>query len=280
MILITGANGQLGTELRHFLTEKEVSFLATDANTLDITDYHQVDTYFSNHTIDFVFHCAAYTAVDLAEEKEKEKNDRVNRLGSEYIAKACGQRDIPLLYISTDYVFDGKSEVPYQVNDTPCPLNEYGKRKLEGEQQVRAYAKKHYIIRTSWVFGKYGKNFVYTMLRLAKEKKELTVVSDQYGRPTWTYSLVQFMWYAKSHRIPFGTYHFANDHVCSWYDFAKEILKETEISILPVTSENYPQKACRPKRAVLDLSKTKATGFPIIPFEEALQAMLQQIKED
>lgn len=276
-ILITGAQGQLGTELRHLLDARGMTYRATDAKDLDITDEAAVNQYFADYQPEVVYHCAAYTAVDKAEDEAKAINQLVNVDGTRNLAKAAEKVDATLVYISTDYVFDGDSKEIYTVNDQPAPRNEYGRAKYEGEQQVQKYLKKYYIIRTSWVFGEYGHNFVYTMLNLAKTHKELTVVDDQYGRPSWTKTLAEFMTFAVDKRLDYGIYHLSNDNSCNWYEFASAILADKDVTVKPVASKEYPQKAWRPRHSILDLSKTKATGFEIPTWQDALKNFLKSI---
>ncbi|WP_099300063.1 dTDP-4-dehydrorhamnose reductase [Pediococcus pentosaceus] len=277
-ILITGANGQLGTELRNLFDKNNIKYVATDSKELDITNKESVMEYFVENSPKYVYHCAAYTAVDNAEEEPgKSINQTVNVNGTENIAEAAEKVGATLIYISTDYVFDGNNEEMYTENDRPNPKNEYGRAKLEGEEAVANIMSKYYIIRTSWVFGKYGKNFVYTMLNLAKTHNELTVVNDQVGRPTWTKTLADFMLYAVQNNIPYGLYQLSNDDECSWYEFASEILKDADVKVSPVTSKEFPQKAYRPKHSVMDLSKTKSTGFNIISWKEALSSFMAEI---
>nr|AAW22482.1 RmlD [Lacticaseibacillus rhamnosus] len=276
-ILITGAQGQLGTELRHLLDARGMTYRATDAKDLDITDEAAVNQYFADYQPEVVYHCAAYTAVDKAEDEAKAINQLVNVDGTRNLAKAAEKVDATLVYISTDYVFDGDSKEIYTVNDQPAPRNEYGRAKYEGEQQVQKYLKKYYIIRTSWVFGEYGHNFVYTMLNLAKTHKELTVVDDQYGRPSWTKTLAEFMTFAVDKRLDYGIYHLSNDSSCNWYEFASAILADKDVTVKPVSSKEYPQKAWRPRHSILDLSKTKATGFEIPTWQDALKNFLKSI---
>ncbi|MEE6636420.1 dTDP-4-dehydrorhamnose reductase [Limosilactobacillus pontis] len=278
-ILITGATGQLGTELRQLLDERGVAYDAFDAQGLDITDQRAVDTKFADLKPAVVYHCAAYTAVDKAEDEGKQVNWRVNEDGTRNVARAAKRVGAQLVYISTDYVFDGTNPGEYQVDDPTNPRNEYGKAKLAGEQAVKDETDDYYIIRTSWVFGKYGKNFVYTMLRLAKDHDKLTVVDDQFGRPTWTRTLAEFMTYLVDHEEPFGTYQLSNENSCSWYEFAKEILKDQDVEVAPVPSEAYPQKAYRPQHSIMSLSKAEGTGFEIISWQEALQQFLKVIGE-
>ena len=274
-ILITGAQGQLGTELRHLLDARGITYRATDAKHLDITDEAAVNQYFADYQPDVVYHCAAYTAVDKAEDEAKALNQLVNVDGTRNLAKAAAKVDATLVYISTDYVFDGDSKEIYTVDDQPAPRNEYGRAKYEGEQQVQKYLKKYYIIRTSWVFGEYGHNFVYTMLNLAKTHKELTVVDDQYGRPSWTKTLAEFMTFAVDQHLDYGIYHLSNDNSCNWYEFASAILADKDVTVKPVSSAEYPQKAWRPRHSILDLSKTKATGFEIPTWQDALKDFLK-----
>ncbi|MDN5576074.1 MAG: dTDP-4-dehydrorhamnose reductase [Pediococcus sp.] len=274
-ILITGANGQLGTELRTLLDAKGISYTATDSKELDITNAEGVNAYFQEHKPELVFHCAAYTAVDAAEEEPgKSIDELVNVTGMQNIATAVESVGATLVYISTDYVFDGQNDGMYEEMDKQNPQNEYGRTKSLGEKAVRDTMSKYYIIRTSWVFGKYGKNFVYTMLNLSKTHDVLTVVDDQVGRPTWTYTLAQFMLYAVENKIAYGTYNLSNDNQANWFEFATEILKDTKTEVEPVSSAEYPQKAHRPEHSVLSLEKTKATGFKIPTWQEALKQMM------
>lgn len=277
MILITGSNGQLGTELCHLLDERKISYTATDAAEMDITDKAAVDAVFQTVKPTFVFHCAAYTAVDKAEEEGKELDEKINVSGTKNIAEAAEAAGAVLVYISTDYVFDGTNAGEYPVDAETNPKNEYGRTKLAGEQLVQSICSNYYIIRTSWVFGQYGHNFVYTMRRLAETYPTLTVVSDQVGRPTWTRTLAEFMVHVMETKPENGIYHLSNDNSCSWYEFACEILKDFDVEVKPVTSKEYPQKAYRPKHSVMDLSKAKATGFAIPTWQEALASFVKNI---
>ena len=270
-IMITGANGQLGTELRHLLDD------AFDSREMDITDRAAVDQRFAACQPEIVFHCAAFTAVDPAEDEKKDLNWAVNETGTKNVVEAAQQAGATLVYISTDYVFDGTNEDEYQADAPTNPKNEYGKAKLAGEQLVEKIMDKYYIIRTSWVFGQYGKNFVYTMLRLAKDHDRLTVVADQVGRPTWTRTLAEFMLYAVQQQLPYGYYQLSNDGSCSWYEFAREILKDQSVDVQPVTSEQYPQKAYRPRHSIMSLAKVKAAGFTPISWQEALANFMKQV---
>ncbi|MGG5335963.1 dTDP-4-dehydrorhamnose reductase [Enterococcus sp. AZ089] len=281
MILLTGGNGQLGTELRHLLDEKGLSYVSTDAQEMDITDEQATLAFIQELKPTVIYHCAAYTAVDKAEDEGKELDEKINVNGTENVAKAAKAVGAKFVYISTDYVFDGtKKEGVYKETDTPNPQNEYGRTKLLGEQAVKDLLDEYFIIRTSWVFGKYGHNFVYTMKRLAQTHPRLTVVDDQYGRPTWTRTLAEFMVYIIENNADYGIYHLSNDNSCSWYEFAKEILKETDVEVAPVTSAEYPQKAKRPQYSVLDLTKAKNTGFVIPTWEEALADMTASLEKE
>lgn len=276
-ILITGANGQLGSELRNLLDERKIAYDAFDSKGLDITDKQAVDAKFNDLKPAVVYHCAAYTAVDNAEDEGKQTNWQVNEDGTRNVAEAAKRVGAKLVYISTDYVFDGTNPDEYQVDAPTSPKNEYGRAKLAGEQAVKGTLDNYYIIRTSWVFGKYGKNFVYTMLRLAKDHDKLTVVNDQFGRPTWTRTLAEFMTYLVDNDEPFGTYQLSNEGSCSWYEFAKEILKDEDVAVAPVLSEAYPQKAYRPRHSIMSLDKAEGTGFKIISWQEALVQFKQLI---
>lgn len=277
MYLITGGNGQLGTELRYLLDETGVTYVSTDSQEMDITNAKATMTKIQEIKPKVIFHCAAYTAVDQAEDEGKMLDEKINVEGTRNVAQAAKAVGATLVYISTDYVFDGTKKVgEYRVDDPVNPQNEYGRTKLLGEQAVQEILTDYYIIRTSWVFGQYGHNFVYTMQRLAKDHETLTVVNDQFGRPTWTRTLAEFMKYVIDHKAPTGIYHLSNDNHCSWYEFAKEILKETAVEVKPVTSEQYPQKAKRPQYSVMDLSKAKAIGFEIPTWQEALMRLINR----
>lgn len=276
MILITGGHGQLGTELRHLLDEKKLEYLSTDADQLDITDKEGTYKFITDMKPEIIYHCAAYTAVDKAEDEGKELDEKINVEGTRNVAEAAKAAGATLIYISTDYVFDGKKkEGMYQVDDTRNPLSEYGRTKLLGEKAVQETMDDYYIIRTSWVSGIYGHNFIYTMQKLAKTHDRLTVVNDQFGRPTWTRTLAEFMVFVIEKKAPFGIYHLSNENSCSWYEFAKEILKDTDVEVAPVTSEEYPQKATRPQYSIMDLSKAKGLGFEIPTWQEALNSFLE-----
>ncbi|WP_019780653.1 dTDP-4-dehydrorhamnose reductase [Streptococcus sobrinus] len=283
MILITGSNGQLGTELRYLLDERNEEYVAVDVAEMDITDAAKVDQVFAQVKPSLVYHCAAYTAVDAAEDEGKELDYAINVTGTENIAKAAAKYGATLVYISTDYVFDGQKPVGQEwlETDEPDPQTEYGRTKRLGEEAVEKYLDHYYIIRTAWVFGNYGKNFVFTMQNLAKTHPKLTVVNDQHGRPTWTRTLAEFMTYVTENQKDFGYYHLSNDATedTTWYDFAKEILKDTDVEVAPVDSSQFPAKAKRPLNSTMSLAKAKATGFVIPTWQEALQEFYKQEKK-
>ncbi|MCO6543256.1 MAG: dTDP-4-dehydrorhamnose reductase [Lactobacillus sp.] len=270
-ILILGANGQLGTELQLLLQTQKITYLAPSSQELDITDLTVVKHYLARYQPQVIFDCAAYTKVDAAEtEPGKSLNYKVNDQGTANLAQAAQEIGATLFYISTDYVFDGTKLTAYQVDDQPHPQNEYGKAKLAGEQHVTQMMNNYYIIRTSWVFGQYGANFVKTMLHLAQTHDQITVVNDQFGRPTWTKTLAEFMVFAWQQRLDFGIYQLANMSSCSWYEFAQEILKNQAVKVLPVTSNQYPQVAQRPKHSILSIDKVLQTRFEIPSWQTAV----------
>lgn len=277
MILITGGTGQLGSELKKLLDEKKTDYVATGSKELDITNAKAVDQYISDLKPRIIYHCAAYTMVDASEDEGKERNWLVNVQGTKNVAQAAEAVGAELVYVSTDYVFDGTNEGEYSGEDVTNPQNEYGRAKLAGEQTVQEICSKYYIVRTSWVFGEFGKNFVFTMQHLAEAHDKITVVNDQVGRPTWTRTLAEFITYLVENKADYGIYHLSNDGSCSWHEFAKEVLKDKKNEIVPISSAEYPQKALRPKHSVLDLSKAKEIGFVIPTWKEALNKFKETI---
>lgn len=279
-IWVTGANGQLGMALR----QKGFSFLDevfyTNKEELDITDRDAVSRFIVSHEIDTIINCAAYTAVDLAEE-EPEKAEKINTLAVANLAELARKEDCLLIHISTDYVFDGHSNVPYTEKDIPAPENIYGKTKWAGEQAIIKSGCWHIIIRTSWLYSRQGNNFVKTILRLADERSEINVVNDQFGSPTYAEDLadaiISIM--ANEERIEHeGIYHFSSEGVCSWYDFALQIIKvaKKDCKVNPVATAEYPVKAIRPAYSVLDKTKIqKIFGIRIPEWQESLGRMLQ-----
>lgn len=274
--LVTGGNGQLGKEVVNLLKEKNMKFTSYDSSELDITNKEQVDIILNSDKPDVVLHCAAYTAVDKAEDEGREKNWIVNVEGTRNVAEVCKTINAKFVFISTDYVFDGTYMGEYSEMMETNPKNEYGKAKLAGENVVSELLEEYYIIRTSWVFGEFGNNFVYTMQKLAAERDTLNVVNDQVGRPTWTRTLAKFMIHLVEKNQPYGIYHLSNEGQTSWYGFAKEILKDKKIVLKPVKSEEFPQKAYRPKHSVMNLEKAINTGFNIPEWTNALDTFLKR----
>lgn len=251
-ILVTGAKGMLGQDLCPLLQSQGYEVVETDINTLDITDTLKVEDVLASKNPDIVIHCAAYTNVDKAEE-DIETARLINSKGTENLAKVCGKKDITLVYISTDYVFEGESTKPYLPTDKTSPLNNYGLTKWEGEEAVRKYCKKHYICRTSWLYGIHGKNFVETMLSLA-DKPELKVVDDQIGCPTWAVELARGIIKLLTCKADYGTYHVCGGGKTSWYGFAKEIfnIAKLNVNLKPCKTEDFPRPAKRPHYSVMD----------------------------
>lgn len=267
VVLVTGANGQLGQSLQQIAgLFPELNFIWLDSKALDITNQVEVKKVFEQFSPDFCINAAAYTAVDLAE-NEQEKAFAINATAVKNLALTCLDYQVVLLHISTDFVFDGTKKIPYQEVDACSPINVYGKSKWEGEQYLRHILPSHYIIRTSWVFSSHGNNFLKTMLRLSAQKDSISVVNDQIGRPTYAVSLahVLIQMIIKTHQRKvhdvFGTYHFANSESCSWFDFAKKIMNvfERSCEVYPIPSDSYPTPAARPRYSVLNTNKIEHT---------------------
>lgn len=253
-VLITGAKGMLGQDLCPTLEDLGCFLIETDIDNLDITKKEDVEDFVSKAHPDLIIHLAAYTNVDRAEEEE-EKAELINAVGTENVALAASKIDVPLIYISTDYVFDGTKNSPYLPTDPTNPINAYGRTKLKGEELVQKHCKKYYIARTSWLYGMYGKNFVDTMLSL-KDKEELKVVDDQWGTPTWTMDLAGAL--MKLLTKPYGIYHLSGGgKPTTWYNFAKTIfeLSNLEVNLKPCTTEEFKRPANRPKYSVMDNGK-------------------------
>ncbi|RLK63647.1 dTDP-4-dehydrorhamnose reductase [Atopobacter sp. AH10] len=275
--LVIGADGQLGQELVALLKEKGMDFYETTRKDLDITDSKAVQAIFYHLKPKVVYLCAAYTAVDEAEGKGKKLNWQVNVEGTENVARAASKYGATLIFLSTDYIFNAKDDSPLAVDEKEEPINAYGLAKAEAERRIREICQAYYIVRTSWVIGVYGHNFLKTMCRLAKTNQQLTVVDDQRGRPTWTKTLGRFLIYLQESGADYGTYHLANEGSCSWYELASYILKDQAIEVVPVTSEAYKRPAKRPAYSILDLSKTKALGFKIETWQEAVDLILKDL---
>jgi dTDP-4-dehydrorhamnose reductase len=278
-ILITGSNGQLGNEMRVLAKGHDCHvYFFTDIEELDICNERAVRAYVADNRIDVIVNCAAYTAVDHAEEN-KELADRLNNKAAGYLARAAQSREAAMIQLSTDYVFDGTKHTPYTEEDAPCPASVYGATKLAGEENVLKNCEKAVVIRTAWLYSAYGTNFVKTMIRLGRERNALGVVFDQIGTPTYACDLARVI-YAIIHKgVVRGIYHFSNEGVCSWYDFAVSIHRLAEITgckVKPLHTADYPAKAARPHYSVLDKTKIKKTYEVEIPhWEASLEKMIR-----
>jgi dTDP-4-dehydrorhamnose reductase len=280
-ILVTGGNGQLGQELQKIITLQKYpnyNFIFSDVDTLDITDKTQIRAFVNEYNINIVVNAAAYTAVDKAE-TEADLAYSINEIGASNLAEIAREFDLLLIHISTDYVFDGISVNPYKTTDAPNPLSVYGKSKLAGEIAITNSGCRSVIIRTSWLYSEFGHNFVKTIIKLSKEKKELNVVNDQIGAPTYAEDLAALIlkFIEKKNDLKgCNIYHYANEGVISWYDFAVEIVKlsKSDCKINPIPAELYPSKTTRPQYSVFDLSKIKNELEIEIPdWKESLKKM-------
>lgn len=277
-VLVTGVKGQLGYDVADELEKRGMEVVGVDVDEMDITDEAAVRRVILGAAPDAVIHCAAYTAVDAAEDNE-EMCRRVNADGTRYIANVCKELDIKMLYISTDYVFDGQGTRPWEPDDERKPLSVYGQTKYEGELAVQNTLDKYFIVRITWTFGVNGKNFVKTMLRLAETNNRITVVNDQYGSPTATADLAVLL----SDMIAtekYGIYHATNEGICTWYEFTCEIFRQAgiDIEVVPVTSEEYNAKAKRPANSRMSKDKLDANGFKRLPsWQDALTRYLTKL---
>ncbi|MDR1839419.1 MAG: dTDP-4-dehydrorhamnose reductase [Treponema sp.] len=278
MIWLTGSKGMLGTEIALLLEKTGLPFVGTDRE-LDITDLEAQKFFVNNKSIKWIINCAAYTAVDKAED-DIEACRRLNILGAGNIASCAKNIGASLIHISTDYVFNGKGNRPYNEEDTTDPTGVYGLSKRDGELVVLKNNPNSYIIRTAWLYGKYGNNFVHTMLRLMNEREEVKVVDDQRGSPTWTHDLASVVLAVIGKDFPFGVYHYTNEGNITWFDFAKEIYRlgreygrvTKECTVTPCTSAEFPAKVKRPAYSVLDKSKIKAAlGINIPAWDRSLK---------
>ena len=277
-VFVTGVKGQLGFDVMNELEKQGLEGIGVDIDEMDITDADQVNKVIKEAAPDAVIHCAAYTAVDAAEDNE-EICRKVNAQGTENIAKVCEELDIKMMYISTDYVFNGQGERPWEPDDEREPLNVYGQTKYEGELAIEEHVKKFFTVRIAWVFGVNGKNFIKTMLNLGKTHDHLTVVNDQTGSPTYTYDLARLL-VDMIQTDKYGRYHATNEGLCTWYEFACEIFKQAgmDVSVAPVSSDEYPAKAKRPSNSRMDKSKLTANGFQPLPtWQDALSRYLKEI---
>jgi dTDP-4-dehydrorhamnose reductase len=276
-ILITGAGGMLGKALSSCLEARDHKVMGFPREKLDVTNFHQVMETITGIAPEIVIHAAAYTNVDQAE-SEPDLAYLINGYGTENIAVACNRHNVPMLYVSSDYVFNGQQTRPYQPWDATGPLSVYGKTKLAGELVVRNHLRNFYIVRTSWVYGPHGRNFVDTILKMARDGKELRVVSDQLGSPTCTLTLSEMIadliltsrW---------GIYHATDEGVTNWYEFARQIVAGMKVNVQPIATKDMPRPATRPKSSVLDKTTLIHTiGRELVPWQEAL-AMYMSIKE-
>ena len=278
-ILVTGVKGQLGYDVVNELEKKGHTAIGVDIDEMDITDAEAVDRVITEADVEAVIHCAAYTAVDAAEDN-LELCRKVNATGTENIAKVCKKLDLKMVYISTDYVFDGEGERPWEPDDRRDPLNAYGIGKYEGELAVEENLEKYFIIRIAWVFGVNGKNFIKTMLKLGETRDEVSVVNDQIGSPTYTYDLARLI-VDMVETEKYGRYHATNEGFCSWYEFACEIFRQAgmNVKVHPVTSDEFPAKAKRPHNSRMSKEKLSENGFERLPsWQDALKRYLEVIR--
>ena len=269
-VLVTGSNGQLASSIKNLAKQYEgLHLIYTDYQELNICDLNQIDGFFKTHPkIDYCINCAAYTAVDKAE-TDVEKAFEINAKGPKNLALVCNAQDTILIHVSTDFVFDGDKTEPYTETDIPNPISVYGASKLKGEIEIQKELKKHFIIRTSWLYSEHGTNFMKTMLRLAETRDEISVVSDQTGTPTYAGDLADVILKIISSKDKnFGLYHYSNEGVASWYDFAKAIFEESniEVKLNPIKAEAYPTPAKRPFFSVMDKTKIINNQKIEIPF--------------
>lgn len=278
-VLVTGVKGQLGYDVVNELTKRGHIAIGTDIEEMDITDADSVDAVIKENAPDAVIHCAAYTAVDAAEDNA-DLCRKINAEGTQNIANVCKELDIKMTYISTDYVFDGEGERPWEPDDERTPLNVYGQTKYEGELAVQNTLDKYFIVRIAWVFGVNGKNFIKTMLNLGKTRDSLTVVDDQFGSPTYTFDLARLL-VDMVETDRYGIYHATNEGICTWYEFACEIFKQAgmNVKVSPVSSAEYPAKAKRPSNSRMSKEKLAENGFEKLPtWQDALSRYLKEIE--
>lgn len=280
-VLVTGVRGQLGHDVVNELEKRGAETVGVDIQEMDITDSASVDRVIKEAAPDAVIHCAAYTAVDAAEENE-ELCRRVNAEGTRNIAVVCKELDIRMIYISTDYVFDGEGERFWEPDDERAPKSVYGQTKYEGELAVQELLDKYFIVRIAWVFGVNGKNFVKTMLNLSKNHDTVRVVDDQFGSPTYTYDLARLL-ADMVQTDKYGVYHATNEGVCSWYEFACAIFREAGIKmdVQPVSTQEYGAKAARPANSRMSKEKLTENGFERLPsWQDALRRYIAVLREE
>ena len=277
-ILVTGVKGQLGHDVMNELEKRGHTGIGVDIEEMDITDPAACENVIKEADVEAVIHCAAYTAVDAAEDNS-ELCTRVNAYGTENIARVCEKLNLKMMYISTDYVFDGTGTRAWEPDDERHPLNAYGMSKYEGELAVTGHVKKFFIVRIAWVFGVNGKNFIKTMLRLGKENGAVSVVNDQIGSPTYTYDLAVLL-VDMVETEKYGFYHATNEGLCSWYEFAQEIFRQAgmEVKVTPVSSAEFKAKAKRPSNSRMNKEKLTLNGFKRLPsWQDALERYLKEI---
>jgi len=277
-VLVTGADGQLGYDVVKKLNKENIEHLGVDKKDFDLTNEKETKKIILDYAPDVIVHCAAYTDVDQAE-VERELCYQVNVEGTRYIAEVVKKLDAKLLYISTDYVFDGQGGEPFEVTDEPNPINYYGQTKYQGEQEVQKLLDKYFVIRTSWVFGEHGDNFVKTMLKLGEERDEISVVADQYGSPTYTVDLAELI-IEMIKTDKYGTYHATNERVCSWYEFAKEIFNVSNINVnvKAVSSDEFETKAERPNNSRLSKINLINNGFKkLVNYKKSLKNFINSL---
>ena len=277
-VLVTGVKGQLGYDVVKDLEKRGHQPIGVDRDEMDLMDNEAIRTFIMNLRPEAIIHCAAYTAVDKAEE-EVETCYQINAEAVKVISECAKELDVKLIYISTDYVFDGTKEGEYVETDLPNPINVYGASKLKGEEYVQTLLEKYYIVRISWVFGVNGNNFIKTMRRLGSERDELNIINDQVGSPTYTADLAPLL-VDMMETDKYGIYHATNEETCSWYEFANEIFKQSgiEVKTNPITTDQYPTAAKRPMNSRMSKAKLKANGFNLLPtWQEALAHYLKLI---
>ena len=277
-VLVTGVKGQLGYDVVKDLEKRGHQPIGVDRDEMDLMDNEAIRTFIMDLKPEAIIHCAAYTAVDKAEE-EVETCYQINAESVKVISECAKELDVKLIYISTDYVFDGTKEGEYVETDTPNPINVYGASKLKGEQYVQTLLEKYYIVRISWVFGVNGNNFIKTMRCLGSERDELNIINDQVGSPTYTADLAPLL-VDMMETDKYGIYHAMNEETCSWYEFANEIFKQSgiEVKTNPITTDQYPTAAKRPMNSRMSKAKLKANGFNLLPtWQEALAHYLKLI---
>lgn len=294
--LITGGSGQLGTDLKMLMDKAGVSYLAPSETELDFCIPESVESFLDANRgkFSFIIHCAAFTNVDACE-AERDKAYLINAESTGKFARSCSVQGIPMLYISTDFVFDGAGNIPYETFDVPAPLSAYGASKLEGERAVRDLCPRHYIVRTAWLFGVAGNNFPRAILKKAATGEGLQVVNDQVGSPTFSRDLAEALLAIlgidypfsgirfsgeKSSPAPFGTYHFSNAGTASWFDFASEILKMARRTngIAPITSDQLGRAAVRPAYSVMSHASINGIGINARPWREALETFMSELR--